>query len=250
MLSKAMAGVFLHASDNSEARGRLIDILRLEGLGKWLATEIDVEGIAERAKTFFGAMQNKKELSSFLRFLHSRKPRTVVEIGTARGGNLFAMAQVADVRGLIVSIDLPGGRYGGGASSDELPAFESFRRPGQRFEFIRSPSGFHDTWQFLKSLLGRRRIDLLYIDGDHSYGGALADFEMYRSLVSRGGCVAFHDILMTSKEFGEGNDVGLLWRRLKKDYRTREFIDRSSVVAKKFERGKSRSWGIGVLMLG
>jgi hypothetical protein len=38
------------------------------------------------------------------------------------------------------------------------------------------------------------RIDLLFIDGDHSYAGCLGDWNAYAPYMSRGGRVAFHDV--------------------------------------------------------
>ena len=38
------------------------------------------------------------------------------------------------------------------------------------------------------------KLDFLFIDGDHSYDGVKADFEMYAPMVRPGGLIAFHDI--------------------------------------------------------
>jgi len=40
-----------------------------------------------------------------------------------------------------------------------------------------------------------RPIRLLWIDGDHSYAGATADFEAWHGFVSPGGCLVMHDVL-------------------------------------------------------
>jgi len=37
------------------------------------------------------------------------------------------------------------------------------------------------------------KIDLLFIDGDHSYEGCKADWDLYIDMVKSGGCVVFHD---------------------------------------------------------
>jgi predicted O-methyltransferase YrrM len=37
-------------------------------------------------------------------------------------------------------------------------------------------------------------VDLVFIDGDHSYAGVLCDWLLYNSLVAPGGIVAFHDV--------------------------------------------------------
>jgi predicted O-methyltransferase YrrM len=42
--------------------------------------------------------------------------------------------------------------------------------------------------------LDHRPIDLLFIDGDHTYDGVRSDYSMYSPLVRRGGLIAFHDI--------------------------------------------------------
>jgi predicted O-methyltransferase YrrM len=39
------------------------------------------------------------------------------------------------------------------------------------------------------------KIDLLFIDGDHSYNGVKKDFTDYSPLVRKGGWIAFHDII-------------------------------------------------------
>ena len=43
-----------------------------------------------------------------------RKPRFLLEIGTARGGTLFLFTRVSSSDALIISVDLPGGLFGGG----------------------------------------------------------------------------------------------------------------------------------------
>jgi MMP 1-O-methyltransferase len=48
---------------------------------------------------------------------------------------------------------------------------------------------FADKW---KNITGRK-INLLFIDGDHSYEGVKSDFEAWYPHVKRGGMIAFHD---------------------------------------------------------
>lgn len=48
-------------------------------------------------------------------------------------------------------------------------------------------------------------FDFLFIDGDHSYAGALADLKTYYSLVRPCGLIAFHDIAPDELvRFGKG----------------------------------------------
>jgi predicted O-methyltransferase YrrM len=58
----------------------------------------------------------------------------------------------------------------------------------------------HVTLQRLKDQLGGRPVDVLFIDGDHSLDGALADWRMYSPLVRPGGLVLLHDIKCAGEE--------------------------------------------------
>jgi hypothetical protein len=54
----------------------------------------------------------------------------------------------------------------------------------------------HDpaTMEQLVAHLDGEPIDMLFIDGDHTYEGVKADYELYGPLVREGGLVGFHDI--------------------------------------------------------
>jgi predicted O-methyltransferase YrrM len=52
----------------------------------------------------------------------------------------------------------------------------------------------------IKNILDDRKVDFLFIDGDHTYEGVTRDFEMYSPLVKRGGIIAIHDIVPASPE--------------------------------------------------
>jgi cephalosporin hydroxylase len=48
-----------------------------------------------------------------------------------------------------------------------------------------------------------KSVDVLFIDGDHSYAGVLTDWLLYSPLVKSGGIVAFHDINLHGDEVGD-----------------------------------------------
>jgi predicted O-methyltransferase YrrM len=73
-------------------------------------------------------------------------------------------------------------------------------------------------------------LDVLFIDGDHSYSGVRSDYLNYRKLVRDGGVVAFHDIVPDhTTRFGRRTDswtgdVPLFWSRLQPIVQTCEFV--------------------------
>lgn len=171
-----------------------------------------------------GAMQKEAELSALLVAVKRLKPKTVVEIGTARGGTLYALCQVAAPDALIVSIDLPGGAFGGGYSEKDKQTFLTYAKDKQVMRFMRMDSHQKSTKDKLVSLLENRKIDFLFIDGDHTFGGVTRDWLDYSPLVREGGLVAFHDILLHPKV--PECQVYRLWKELERQYETLEFIDK------------------------
>ena len=88
-------------------------------------------------------------------------------------------------------------------------------------------------------MLGDRPIDLLMIDGDHSYEGVRRDFELYAPLVREGGLVAFHDILPHTRM--STVEVHRFWVEIRGGYEHEEFVSPSR------DRGFGPWGGIGVL---
>jgi predicted O-methyltransferase YrrM len=158
------------------------------------------------------AWQRPREILELLEELEVLRPRVVVEIGTGAGGTLLLLARVAAPDALLVSIDLRGGGFGGGYSRWRSRIYRSFARPPQRLELIDGDSHAVPTRQRLLQKLGGRKIDCLFIDGDHSYAGARQDFEDYSPLVAPGGRICLHDI--REHPDGYSGEVWRLWKEL------------------------------------
>jgi len=139
------------------------------------------------------ALQNTNEILPLLELVESENARAVVEIGSAQGGTLFMLARAAAADAIVVSIDLPWGEWGSGYPVSRTPLYRSFARRQQRVE-LRADSHDPRTLERLRRVLRGRPIDVLFIDGDHTYEGVKRDFVMYTPLVRSGGIVALHDI--------------------------------------------------------
>jgi hypothetical protein len=148
-----------------------------------------------------------------------------------------------------VSIDLPGAPNCGGQTEAERRLYASFARPGQRVRFVPRNSRHWNTRSELQRILDGRPIDLLVIDGDHSYGGVRSDFEMYSGLVRAGGIIALHDIRLLPSEWGPGNDVGFFWMEIAPRHRSWEIVDPGGTW-KRDAGGKAHAWGLGLIEAG
>ena len=189
-----------------------------------------------------GAFQHRAEILPFLRELLAQPPRAVAEIGRAQGGTLALLCRAASPDALVISLDLPGGVYSGSAPPLNRgfwrkPLLEALRGPGQELRLIDADSKAPAAVELFRSALGGRQLDLLFIDGDHTYEGVKADYELYSGFVKPGGVIAFHDIQPGFED--QGVAVRRFWKEYPLPGARREYIADPAQV----------SYGIGALLL-
>ncbi len=154
-----------------------------------------VQWVFDSYRGALAPLQSRAELTEFAQMAKSHAPKTVLEIGTARGGTFLVLCRMAANDARIISIDLPAGLGGGGYPEWKIPILRSFAKKGQTIELLRVDSHLDETFKKVKSILGEQQIDLLFIDADHSYSGALSDFKRYSTLVCPGGLICMHDVV-------------------------------------------------------
>jgi predicted O-methyltransferase YrrM len=169
------------------------------------------------------ASQKYDELIPFLERARALRPRRLCEIGTSAGGTLYALTRIAETDAVIVSVDLT-------IPLATRSARARLARSGQRVVSVEGDSHDEATRAAVEEAVGGQPIDVLFIDGDHSYNGVRADFQLYSSLVRPGGIIGLHDVnedfatrhgVQTASISGE---VPRFWRELKEHYRTEELI--------------------------
>ena len=166
-------------------------------------------------------LQVKEELIQFFKIFIMQHPKIIFECGTAHGGNLFLLTRFSDRDSTIISVYLPGGKFGGGYPSWKIPFFKSFASDNQRIILIREDSHKISTLEKVKEVLSDRKIDVAFIDGDHTYSGVKKDFELYRHLIKPGGLMVFHDIVPHKiKNVG----VPKFWQEIHKEYEFKEIV--------------------------
>jgi predicted O-methyltransferase YrrM len=184
---------------------------------------------------FFPAQQVPSELRSLGEILQALRPAYAMEIGTWKGGTLFFLTRLASPRAKIISVDLPGGRYGGGYSGVRAWLYRRFAHREQQLHLFRGDSHSGEMLAIVKRVLGGQPLDYLFIDGDHAYEGVKRDFELYAPLVGKGGVIAFHDIADHPAE--TRCEVSLFWNEIRLKYRHAEIV-----------ADQGQGWaGIGVL---
>lgn len=180
-------------------------------------------------------VQVRWEFEQLVSIIRDLQPSTAMEIGTHNGGTLYPLCRLAEPHATIISLDLPKGAFGGGYHPLKLPIYKRFATPSQKLHFVRSDSHAETTLIKIENLLAGRKLDYLFIDGDHSYQGVKQDFEMYSSLVRSGGVIVFHDV--AEHERAQDCQVSKFWQQVKSHYRHQEFIE-----------NPAQGWaGIGVL---
>jgi len=179
----------------------------------------------------FRPAQIPEEIQGLLELLKQKKPKTMLEVGTGKGGTLFLFSSVLPLNSKIITLDMRGGTFGAGYPFWMIPLLKTYRQGKQKQFLVQSDSHDEKTLKKIKKILQGEQLDFLFIDGDHSYPGVKRDFELYSQLVRKNGIIALHDIVVTEG----GCTVYKFWDEIKKKYKSQEFL------------GRKKVYGIGVV---
>ena len=173
------------------------------------------------SQNVFGLMQHRPEIAGLLNYISSIEPRCVCEIGTYEGGTNFLISQALPTVDLAIGLDL---------YVQHTALLRHYCHKDRELHYLNGSSYTSGTVASVENILGGRKLDFLFIDGDHRYEGVKQDFLSYRHLVREGGIIAFHDIVPDHKtRYGKytgmwAGDVPVFWQRIKGGYRHREFV--------------------------
>lgn len=131
-----------------------------------------------------------EERIALLRLAEGR--RVVCEIGSYVGASAccFGLAMSRSGAGKILCIDTWNNDAMSEGNRDTYAEFRKNTQPYTRF--IVPVRGF-STNVIEQVASHAKRVDVLFIDGDHSYEGVKADWEAYKHLLGAGSVVVFHD---------------------------------------------------------
>jgi predicted O-methyltransferase YrrM len=169
----------------------------------------------------FAPVQVESEICGLLELVAEHRPRHVLEIGTARGGTLYLLSKMVHPEALMVTVDIQP-RY-----QSEL--LRSFARGKTTVELLAGNSSEAALHERIRGLFPQG-LDLLFLDGDHSYEGVSRDFALYRPLVRAGGMIVFHDIVEDNRTRygvdtgGWTGGVPRFWAEVKQGKAHRELV--------------------------
>jgi cephalosporin hydroxylase len=123
-------------------------------------------------------MQVYEEFLTFSYWLKGFQPNNILEIGTM-GSTFWIMNKLSS--GKKVSIDI-----------ENRESIIHHFMWDEDWMFVAGNSQDPNNFDKIKNKCDK--YDLIFIDGDHSYQGVKNDFNLYKSLLSDRGYIAFHDI--------------------------------------------------------
>lgn len=134
--------------------------------------------------------------------VHALRPRVVVELGTQAGLSYFGLCQAVREHGVqarCYAVDTWSGDEHTGAYDDATWNDVSSYNTTHYAEFSEL---LRTRFDEAASRFGPESIDLLHIDGFHTYEAVREDFETWYPKTAPGGIVLFHDVAARMLDFG------------------------------------------------
>ena len=147
------------------------------------------------------------------------KPKITVELGVHNGTSYFSFCQAVkrlNIDATCYGVDTWKGDEHSGFYEEEVfgKVIDHNRQEYSRFSTL-----IRSTFDEAKDYFIDRSIDLLHIDGLHTYEAVKHDFETWFPKLTADALVVFHDINVRDRNFG----VFKLWEELKQQYRHFQF---------------------------
>jgi len=153
--------------------------------------------------------------------VRNEKPSKIVELGTHRGVSFFSFCQAVkdgDFDAELYAIDTwEGDKHTG--FNDVEDVFSGVKKNVEDHFADLNINLVKKTFDRAVNKFDDKSINLLHIDGLHTYEAVKNDFESWLDKMTDDGIVLFHDIHEKKEDFG----VYKLWHELKEKYSTVEF---------------------------
>ena len=213
----------------------------IDELTTWLSAKGGVEYMDNHSSTEFynrsqvcptpAIQQNSKELYELIDVILDNKTKTALEVGLGYYGSTHFLWRLIFEKVITIECDWERVRK---FSNNTKKHYGKYVLDDNKSYFVHGYSYNPKTVLTVREVLGEDKVDMLFIDGDHSYGSIMTDFLLYKDVVKSGGIVVFHDYLLPGvKRFvnnlGEGyidgkkyemnkiihtTDMGIVWIKI------------------------------------
>lgn len=150
-------------------------------------------------------VQIEAEFDWLLRIYRKLAPRHVLEIGAHVGGTLYHFMREAPPGSWFTEVSM--------ACTPHIPTWVAWANErGHGLEALDGDSTDPRNVEWMRS---QAPYDFAFIDGSHWWEYVSKDWENVRTMVRKGGIIAFHDITDHGGMPNERVDVPRLWKQIK-----------------------------------
>ncbi len=125
-------------------------------------------------------------------------PKSYLEVGVREGDSLRAVLDICHPERLVLC-DTWGSAYGGTGRGNANHIRKLLKEVGYKGKLMI----FNESSHVALPKISCKRFDLINIDGDHSYNGALTDLRNAWKLLKPGGILVFDDIIHPDHKYLE-----------------------------------------------
>lgn len=182
-----------------------------------------IQEIAHKVVSEWYGYQNETEMEFALKTVQAFRPKVIVEIGTAYNASIAAWCEIAKPE-LAIGIDpltLP-----------ETPEKGEMRKKlaqDYNIQIVPFRSEKPEAQQGLEKILNGRKIDFLFIDGEHLEEYVRYDYYQYLKYMNEPSLIGFHDIYYSKVLDKAGTGVWKVWEEAKSKYNYDELHYHSSM---------------------
>lgn len=143
--------------------------------------------------------------------IETLQPNVVVELGSHYGVSFFAFCQAAkqlSPKSFVYAVDTWTGDEHAGSYEDAI--YQQVLQH-QRIHYSQNSALIRQSFDEALAYFADASVDLLHIDGLHTYDAVKHDFSTWQAKLTGNGTILFHDINVREREFG----VWKLWHEIK-----------------------------------
>lgn len=128
--------------------------------------------------------------------------KAYLEVGTFDKGNLAYASGLLAPDALIIDVDIVD-------HPDRAGRLAGHKQPGQKIHHLVGDSQWSGIVDKVRAILGDRKLDVIFLDGNHAAQVVMSDYALYSPLLAEDGFLFIHDIYMESQGQDKGEHLAI-----------------------------------------